>query len=244
MVPLQFKLKSPYQVQGKQTTTSVDNIACVSTMTINFSWLEPKLFHTLMKSKKKINKKEQKLTSPRLWPWVSMIIVFSRKACTGAKTAHGPPCRCTNADGSMSLNSKPETKPQGQIKTISPKTISYNLLRYTHLYNVNKRQSVWLYHFYLPPSRLQNAMQCKNAPHCKAFEHRSIHEIEVISIISRNCTYPVTIFGIHPAECWGPRQFHGYPLVLDRRLTQRYTEFQPSYLVAWLFLLFNCNDRL
>lgn len=238
MVPLQFKLRSPYQVQGKQTTTSVDNIACVSTMTINFSWFEPKLFHTLTKSKKK-NKKEQKLTSPRLWPWVSMIIVFSRKACTGAKTAHGPPCRCTNADGSMSLNSKPETKPQGHIKTISPKAIWYNLLRYTHLYNVNKRQSVWLYHLYLPPADYKT--QCNVKMHHIA-KHSSTDLFTDLSIISRNCTYPVTIFGIHPAECWGPRQFHGYPLVLDRRLTQRYTEFQPSYLVAWLFLLFNCND--
>lgn len=113
-----------------------------------------------------------------------MIIVFSKKACTGAKTAHGPPCRCTNADGSMSLNSKPETKPQEQIRTISPKlfgTIYWDTPIYN---NVNKRHPMWLYHFYTP-SRLQNAMQCQNTQHCKSFQHRFIHEMDVLSILSQ-----------------------------------------------------------
>lgn len=36
-------------------------------------------------------------------------MVFSKNAWTGAITAHGPPCLCTKADGSNSLNSKPAT---------------------------------------------------------------------------------------------------------------------------------------
>jgi len=40
-------------------------------------------------------------------PGKSMIIILSKYACTGAITAQGPPCFCTNADGSTLLNSNP-----------------------------------------------------------------------------------------------------------------------------------------
>lgn len=51
------------------------------------------------------------------------MIVFKINACTGAITAQGPPCRCTSADGSASLNSKP-VKNQMCIENVDIKTIS------------------------------------------------------------------------------------------------------------------------
>lgn len=47
------------------------------------------------------------LTLLKFWLSTSDKIVFNKNACTGAITAQGPPCLCTKADGSLSLNSKP-----------------------------------------------------------------------------------------------------------------------------------------
>lgn len=86
------------------------------------------------------NGTEQMLTLVNWVPGMSMIIILSKYAWTGAITAQGPPCFCTKADGSTSLKSKPtrkthaHTQKETHTDEHSGYTIAYRCREYARMH--------------------------------------------------------------------------------------------------------------